>query len=61
MVSQGNGGPLDSTMTVVLYLTRTGFREFKMGQACAVAFILFAVIFALTVIQKKLFGEETSM
>lgn len=61
VVSQGNGGPLDSTMTVVLYLTRTGFREFKMGQACAVAFILFAVIFALTVIQKKLFGEETSM
>jgi multiple sugar transport system permease protein len=61
VVSQGNGGPLDSTMTVVLFLTRTGFREFKMGQACAVAFILFAIIFVLTVIQKKLFGEETSM
>jgi len=61
VVSQGNGGPLDSTMTVVLYLTRTGFREFKMGQACATAFILFVIIFALTIAQKKLFGEETSM
>lgn len=61
VVSQGTGGPLDSTMTVVLYLTRMGFREFKMGQACAVAFILFAIIFALTVLQKKLFGEETTM
>lgn len=61
VVSQGTGGPLDSTMTVVLFLTRTGFREFKMGQACAVAFILFAIIFTLTVIQKKMFGEETSM
>jgi multiple sugar transport system permease protein len=61
VISQGNGGPLDSTMTVVLYLTRTGFREFKMGQASATAFILFAVIFTLTIIQKKLFGEETSM
>lgn len=61
VVSQGTGGPLDSTMTVVLYLTRTGFREFKMGEACAVAFILFLIIFALTVIQRKLFGEETSM
>lgn len=61
VVSQGNGGPLDSTMTVVLFLTRTGFREFKMGQACAVAFILFAIIFTLTIIQKKIFGEETAM
>lgn len=61
VVSNGNGGPLDSTMTVVLYLTRTGFRDFKMGQACATAFILFAVIFTLTIIQKKLFGEETAM
>ncbi|ERI92193.1 putative transmembrane permease MsmF [Clostridiales bacterium oral taxon 876 str. F0540] len=61
VVSQGNGGPLDSTMTVVLYLTRTGFREFKMGQACATAFILFVIIFVLTIVQKKLFGEETSM
>lgn len=61
VVSQGTGGPLDSTMTVVLYLTRMGFREFKMGQACAVAFILFGIIFALTVLQKKLFGEETTM
>lgn len=61
VVSQGTGGPLDSTMTVVLFLTRTGFREFKMGQASATAFILFAVIFALTLVQKKFFGDETAM
>ncbi|CDF59331.1 carbohydrate ABC transporter permease [Thermobrachium celere] len=59
VVSGGNGGPLNSTMTVVLYLYRTGFRDFKMGYACAIAFILFAIIFILTLIQKKLFGEET--
>ncbi|HBM81183.1 MAG TPA: sugar ABC transporter permease [Clostridiaceae bacterium] len=61
VVSQGNGGPLDSTMTVVLFLTRTGFREFKMGEASATAFILFAIIFILTLIQRKFFGEETAM
>ncbi|KPU26878.1 sugar ABC transporter permease [Caloranaerobacter sp. TR13] len=61
VVSKGNGGPLDSTMTVVLYLYRTGFREFKMGYASAIAFILFVIIFVLTLIQKKLFGEENRM
>ncbi|KXZ39259.1 carbohydrate ABC transporter membrane protein 1, CUT1 family (TC 3.A.1.1.-) [Alkalithermobacter thermoalcaliphilus JW-YL-7 = DSM 7308] len=59
VVSGGNGGPLNSTMTVVLYLYRTGFRDYKMGYACAIAFILFSIIFVLTMIQKKLFGEET--
>lgn len=61
VVSGGNGGPLDSTMTVVLHIYNTGFKEFKMGYACAVAFILFGIIMLLTLIQKKLFGEETEM
>lgn len=61
VVSNGNGGPLDSTMTMVLYIYRTGFRDFEMGYACAIAFVLFAIIFILTMIQRKLFGEETVM
>ncbi|CCJ33611.1 carbohydrate ABC transporter permease [Caloramator australicus] len=59
VVSNGTGGPLDSTMTVVLYLYKTGFRDFQMGYASAIAFILFAIIFILTLIQRKFFGEET--
>lgn len=61
IVSGGNGGPMDATMTVMLDIYRTGFREFAMGKACAMAFILFFIIFLLTVVQKKLFGEETRM
>lgn len=61
VVSGGNGGPLDATMTVVLYLYRTGFRDFQMGYASAIAFVLFGIIFVLTLIQKKLFGKETEM
>lgn len=61
VVSGGNGGPVDSTMTVVLYIYRQGIREFKMGYACALAFILFVIIFILTIISKKFFGEETEM
>lgn len=61
VVSGGNGGPLDATMTMVLYIYRTGFRDFQMGYASAVAFILFTIIFILTLIQRKFFGEETVM
>lgn len=61
VVSNGNGGPLDSTMTVVLYLYRVGFREFKMGYACAIAFVLFSIIFVLTMVNKIFFGEENVM
>lgn len=61
VVSKGDGGPLDSTMTLVLYIYRTGFRDLEMGYACAIAFVLFAIIFTLTLIQRKLFGEETVM
>jgi multiple sugar transport system permease protein len=58
IISGGTGGPLDSTMTVVLYLYNKGFKEFQMGYASAIAFVLFAIIFTLTIIQKKLFKEE---
>jgi multiple sugar transport system permease protein len=61
VISGGNGGPIDSTMTVVLYLYRQGFREFRMGYASAIAFILFLIIFVLTLINKKFFGEENVM
>lgn len=58
IISGGTGGPLDSTMTIVLYLYNVGFRDFKMGYASAIAFVLFGIIFILTTIQKKLFKEE---
>lgn len=58
VISGGSGGPLDSTMTVVLYLFNSGFRDFKMGYASAIAFVLFAIIFCLTMIQKMIFKES---
>ncbi|MFV9567188.1 carbohydrate ABC transporter permease [Thermoanaerobacter mathranii] len=59
VVSQGTGGPLDATMTVMLDIYRTGFRDFNMGYASAMAFVLFVIILILTLIQRKLFKEET--
>lgn len=59
IVSGGNGGPLNSTMTVVLYIYNTGFKSFHMGYASAMAFVLFMIILILTLISKRLFKEET--
>lgn len=44
-------GPNNSTITLVLYLYRSGFQNFKQGYASAIAWILFIVIFGLTLIQ----------
>lgn len=45
-----NGGPLDSTLFYVLYLFRQAFQYFNMGYASALAWILFLVILALTLL-----------
>ncbi|MBC8159831.1 MAG: sugar ABC transporter permease [Roseiflexaceae bacterium] len=45
-----NGGPLDSTLFFVLYLYRQAFERFSMGYAAALAWVLFIVILALTLL-----------
>lgn len=59
IISKGDGGPLDATLTVVLYLYNEAFKQFDMGYASAIAFFLFAVILILTIIQRKIFKDET--
>jgi multiple sugar transport system permease protein len=46
-----NGGPADATLTMVLYLYRNAFEYFKMGYASSLAWILFLILIALTLIQ----------
>ncbi|WP_018131201.1 carbohydrate ABC transporter permease [Effusibacillus pohliae] len=60
VISKGEGGPQDATLTVVFYLYRAAFKDFNMGYASAMAFVLFLIILALTLIQKKFFKEETA-
>lgn len=53
-----SGGPAHAT-TVPLYLIYTNaFKESQMGYACAQAMILFAMIMAVTLVQKK-FDKES--
>ena len=48
------GGPVHSTLFYVYYLFNNAFSYFKMGYACAMAWILFAIILVLTLVQWKL-------
>jgi multiple sugar transport system permease protein len=52
------GGPLRSTTSVVLLMYEEGFRWWRMGFAAAVAFVLFLVILAWTLIQLRLQRER---
>jgi multiple sugar transport system permease protein len=47
------GGPAYATTTIVYYIYNYAFQRFKMGYACATAWILFAIIFVITIIQFK--------
>ncbi len=48
------GGPADSTLFYVYYLFNSAFRYFKMGYASAQAWILFAIVLVLTLIQWRM-------
>lgn len=48
-----NGGPLNRTSTIGLYLYDKAFRQLDMGYATAMAFALFAMIFIFTMLQMK--------
>jgi multiple sugar transport system permease protein len=52
------GGPLGSTKVLVFYLYEHAFRYFNMGYASAVAYILFAVVFVLTMLQIRFFRDQ---
>jgi ABC-type sugar transport system permease subunit len=44
-------GPNNSTVSLVLYLYRSGFQNFRQGYASAIAWVLFLAIFALTLLR----------
>lgn len=57
------GGPARATSVIVHYLYENGFQWFNMGYAAAIAYVLFALLFILTIIQwtyraRWVYGEE---
>jgi multiple sugar transport system permease protein len=48
------GGPLNSTLSIVQYMYQEGFKWWNMGYSASIAFVLFFIILIVTVIQFKL-------
>ncbi|HEV8439600.1 MAG TPA: sugar ABC transporter permease [Methylomirabilota bacterium] len=52
------GGPLQSTVSVLYFMYEEGFKWWNLGSASAVAFVLFLLIFAVTAVQLRLTRRE---
>jgi multiple sugar transport system permease protein len=52
------GGPGKSSQVLLLYLYEHGFVYFEMGRASAVAFILFALVLVITLVQMRYLRER---
>ena len=50
IVSNGTGGPVDSTLFYTLYLYQQGFRNLDMGYASAMAWLLLMIIAGMTAV-----------
>jgi len=52
------GGPLNSTISVVLYIYELAFQHFDMGLASAGTVLLFIIILIITIIQMKVLTKK---
>jgi multiple sugar transport system permease protein len=48
------GGPLHATYSIVLYMYEEGFRWWHLGYAASIAFVLFGLVLAGTLIQRQM-------
>lgn len=53
------GGPLNATLSIVLYLYQQGFRWWHMGYSSAIAFVLFFILVGLAVLQNLVRKRQT--
>lgn len=53
------GGPLQATYSVLYFMFEEGFKWWSLGRASAVAFLLFVIMFFVTLVQLRL-GRERS-
>jgi len=53
VLTDGMGGPLNSTLVYLIYVYRNAFNFFRMGYASAMAWVLFLIILGLTWLQFK--------
>ncbi|MBB6092037.1 multiple sugar transport system permease protein [Povalibacter uvarum] len=54
------GGPLQSTLSVLYFMYEEGFKWWSLGRASAVAFLLFVLMFAITLLQLRLARRQVN-
>ena len=54
------GGPLESTKSVLFFMYDEGFKWWSLGRASAVAFLLFVIIFIFTLLQLRFTRREAA-
>lgn len=61
IIAGGRGGePNNSLTTIVLFIYRAAITDNEFGYAAAVGLVLFVLIFTLTLVQRRLFGQAPS-
>ncbi len=55
-----SGGPAKTTLTMAYIVYRNGFRNSEMGIGLATAVLLFLIIFLLTLLQRRIAGDEAA-
>ncbi|WP_372630071.1 carbohydrate ABC transporter permease [Cohnella sp.] len=58
--STTSGGPGDSTRVIYYWVYQNGFKFFEMGYASALAWVVFIMLFAVTLLQMKFFGNKVN-
>jgi lactose/L-arabinose transport system permease protein len=56
--SSDGRGPLNATITPIVYIFGVAFQNFRLGQASALSYIFFLMIFVLSILQWRYFGER---
>jgi len=52
------GGPVNATITPVIVIFNQAFRDFRLGYASATAYLYFIILFVLTLLQFRYFGQQ---
>jgi multiple sugar transport system permease protein len=53
-----NGGPQNATLFYALHIYRSAFRDFKMGYAAALAWVLFTIVLLLSLLVFRYLGRQ---
>ncbi|OQA54105.1 MAG: sn-glycerol-3-phosphate transport system permease protein UgpA [Candidatus Omnitrophica bacterium ADurb.Bin277] len=52
------GGPNGATTTIIYYIYNNAFEWYHMGYAAAISWVLFLIIFVITVLKWRFYGRS---